>query len=1026
MNQVRSASIVVGVALLLASAGQAQVELKSGTVHLPELATPEARAAAVRTLTEETLRDAAADRHVLVRFDGPVSLEQRDALARAGLTLQTYVGGFAYVAKLSDDGVDANAIANAAPLRGAARMEGSWKIHPLAAAEEYPEYALINTTNAADPIVAISVLFHPDAPMGEPARDVIRRHGGVIQRELLSLPVIVAHVPRSAIAAIAAEPAVQWVEPPLPQLSPVALRNDSNRERTGADIVHAAPYNLTGAGVVAFVFDAGTVMASHEAFFPGRVTVIDNDGVSFHATHVAGTIGGNGASATGQLRKGMAPGVTLLSAGFQWTSGGQFLYSDPGDLEADYAEAINDHGAHISNNSIGSNTETNGFPCSIQGDYGITDALIDNIVRGGVSGGEPFRVVWANGNERQGSRCDIEGFGDYYSVAPPAGAKNHLTVGALNSNDDSMTSFSSWGPTDDGRMKPDISAPGCQSNGDGGVTSATTGGTTSYASLCGTSMASPTVCGLAALVLEDYRANFPGAPDPRNSTLRALFAHTAVDLFNPGPDYKSGYGSVRVQDAIDLLRTGRLQEASIDQGGIFTTAVTALPGQPLKVTIAWDDPPATPLALNALVNDLDLRLIDPNGQVHEAWVLDPAAPSADATRGANRRDNIEQVYVADPIPGNWTVEVIGFNVPQGPQPFSIIGAGQTTALLVSFPQPLPEFIPAGVPTNLDVRFTVLNQEVEPDSAQFHFRPAGGSFVTVPLTDLGDNFYRATIPAPPCGGPIEYYFSVTGTVSGQVNVPVGAPDAFFSAAVGEVATRFEDSFETDNGWTVLNFQSGSRTFRGEWTRAVPVLSTGAPPADADPEGTGLCFITGASPNHDVDNGTTILVSPLIDVSGGDALVSYSRWFYNSNPTDAPEVFRVEYSTSGENWQPFETVGPTGDDVTGGWRRVTLPAPPANQIRFRFIVSDLGVDSTIEAGLDAFRVRVVSCDEEAGCDTDWNYDLLVNSADISAFLTAWLTSLEQGTMEADFNGDAAVNSSDISAFLSEWLLELAEGC
>jgi hypothetical protein len=151
MNQVRSASIVVGVALLLASAGQAQVELKSGTVHLPELATPEARAAAVRTLTEETLRDAAADRHVLVRFDGPVSLEQRDALARAGLTLQTYVGGFAYVAKLSDDGVDANAIANAAPLRGAARMEGSWKIHPLAAAEEYPEYALINTTNAADP-----------------------------------------------------------------------------------------------------------------------------------------------------------------------------------------------------------------------------------------------------------------------------------------------------------------------------------------------------------------------------------------------------------------------------------------------------------------------------------------------------------------------------------------------------------------------------------------------------------------------------------------------------------------------------------------------------------------------------------------------------------------------------------------------------------------------------------------------------------------------------------------------------------
>jgi hypothetical protein len=65
-------------------------------------------------------------------------------------------------------------------------------------------------------------------------------------------------------------------------------------------------------------------------------------------------------------------------------------------------------------------------------------------VRGSL--GAPFRIVWANGNERQGSRCDVEGYGDYYSTAPPAGAKNHITVGALNSNNDSMTSFSELGP----------------------------------------------------------------------------------------------------------------------------------------------------------------------------------------------------------------------------------------------------------------------------------------------------------------------------------------------------------------------------------------------------------------------------------------------------------------------------------------------------------------------------------------------------------------------------------------------------
>jgi hypothetical protein len=129
-----------------------------------------------------------------------------------------------------------------------------------------------------------------------------------------------------------------------------------------------------------------------------------------------------------------------------------FLYTDPGDLEADYGEAINLYGADISNNSIGSNTAPNGFPCDWEGNYGVTAATIDGVVRGSVSGA-PFRIVWSNGNERGSGRCGTT----YVTTAPPACAKNHITVGALNSNDDSVTSFTSWGPTDDGRIKPDVS-----------------------------------------------------------------------------------------------------------------------------------------------------------------------------------------------------------------------------------------------------------------------------------------------------------------------------------------------------------------------------------------------------------------------------------------------------------------------------------------------------------------------------------------------------------------------------------------
>ena len=250
--------------------------------------------------------------------------------------------------------------------------------------------------------------------------------------------------------------------------------NDSNRARIGANTAQAAPYNLSGAGVTVLVYDAGTARATHQDF-GGRLTVRDASGLIAHATHVSGTIGGSGVASGGTF-KGMAPGVTLQSYGFQYDGTGIFLYTNPGDLQADYNQAINSFGADLANNSIGTNTETNGFDCAIQGDYGVTDQLIDSIVRGSL--GTPFRIVWADGNERQGVRCDIEGFSSFYSTAPPATAKNHITVGALNSNDDTMTTFSSWGPTDDGRMKPDVSSAGCQSDADGGVTSCYSGSDT--------------------------------------------------------------------------------------------------------------------------------------------------------------------------------------------------------------------------------------------------------------------------------------------------------------------------------------------------------------------------------------------------------------------------------------------------------------------------------------------------------------------------------------------------------------------
>ncbi|MCH9033192.1 MAG: S8 family serine peptidase, partial [Planctomycetes bacterium] len=604
-------------------------------------------------------------RHVVVQFDRPINSGQRRQARYAGMTLLRYLGNHTFFASLSGDDVDSRMLGRMTGLSGIQAIQRPWKLDPRILAGQTPNWAAVDGNDAGGDIVVVYVLFHPDTSLLTTAVDLAKQHGATVSEKLESVHGLVLQLPRSGIEALADEDAVQWIEWPLPKMSGT---NDSNRQLTQASLVQAAPYNLNGSGVTVLVYDSGTARASH-VDFEGRLIAVDGSDMTNHSTHVAGTIGGSGIG--NASFKGMAPGVTLLSYGFEFGSPHVILYTNPGDLETDYDQAINILGADIANNSIGSNIESNLFDCEIQGDYGITSSLIDSIVLGSL--GSPFRVVWAAGNERAGSRCNIEGFGAYYSMPPPAGAKNHICVGAVNSNNDSMTTFSSWGPTDDGRLKPDLVAPGCQSNGDLGVTSCAMSSDTAYATLCGTSMAAPTVTGLAALLLQDFRAQFPSEPDPRNSMLKALFVHNAQDLLAAGPDYQTGYGSVRIKTTIDFMRTGQCIENQVDQSGRHAVFVAVDPGDPeLKVTLAWDDIPGAPNVNAALVNDLDLRVFDASSQQHYPWTLDPSNPSAPAVRtAADHLNNLEQVVVQDPATGVWRVEIFGFSVAQGPQTFSL-------------------------------------------------------------------------------------------------------------------------------------------------------------------------------------------------------------------------------------------------------------------------------------------------------------------------------------------------------------------
>jgi len=607
-------------------------------------------------------KSASAPGHVVVQFEENPGPEARAALEQQGLTLLSSLGRHAWFARWNGAKMLDASVTMVAP-----RVE--WKLSPQLLGDAPPSHAVPPEKGGAEgPWRAVYVQFFRDVPLDAKAMRLLAKHGARVMGSSPAARCIAAEVPVRAVRAIAEEDDVQWIEPALPALGPV---NDGNRRATEVNLLLSPPDALDGEGVVVMVYDGGPADATHPDF-GGRLTARDPGEPETHATHVSGTIGGSGANSAlhGGMPhqwRGMAPGVRIESYAYALQGTGVSLYTDIGDIEQDYRAAIDEAGAAIANNSIGSNIGLNGLNCSFIGDYGAVSALIDGIVAGAL--GKPFRVVWAAGNERGSYACPV----NYASIDPPSGAKNPICVGAIYSNDDSMTRFSGWGPTDDGRIKPDVCAPGSQATDDGGVTS--TGLNGGYVTLSGTSMAAPTVTGICALLLQDLRARFPqyAQQDPPNATLKALLLHTAADRGNPGPDFQFGYGAVRAAAAVAFARTGQFFEESVADREVKTYVVEVPPGtSELRATLVWDDAPGTLNVAPALVNDLDLVAVSPSSSSHFPWTLDPARPDNVATRaGPDHGNNVEQIWVASPEPGRWLLRVAGYSVPEGDQRFTL-------------------------------------------------------------------------------------------------------------------------------------------------------------------------------------------------------------------------------------------------------------------------------------------------------------------------------------------------------------------
>jgi uncharacterized membrane protein len=607
--------------------------------------------------------------HVLVQLDFIPRQAAKDELAARGLQLLAYVPDYAWIASVS---ATAAATAVESPgVRWVGELTVDDKLDPAITADQWGEHNL-----AADGTAAVYVALHQDEGL-ETGRALVEAHGGQVTGEVIGINLLVVEMPKANIRALAAEDAVQWVEPAAP---PLDLGNDGIRTQIGVDTVQAAPYNLDGSGIDVLVYDGG--QAGDHVDFGTRLTHGDTDSVSEHATHVAGTVGGSGANSASEggsalQWRGMAPGVDIISYAYEWDGTGMLFYDNPGDIEHDWAAAQNVYGADLGTASLTSNIYKNYSPalCDRMGNYGTTAVLVDQIARGGnstVGIGDKYISLWCNGNERGSpGSCDT-----YRTISPPAGAKNPIHVGASNTNNNTMTSFSSWGPTDDGRIKPTIVAGGCQSSGDYGIKSTDNNPVDSYTVMCGCSMATPAVAGSIALMLQHYRDVYNTSGTFWPSTAKVILIQTADDFGNPGPDYQWGYGQVDVHAAVDLISRKAFRQENIAQGEVDVYYfIVPDDATPATVSLAWDDYEATFNADPTLINDLDLELVSPSGTTHYPWVLDPDNPANNATTGVNDVDNQEQVQVDTPEIGTWLVRVRGTSVPQGPQAYSLACEG---------------------------------------------------------------------------------------------------------------------------------------------------------------------------------------------------------------------------------------------------------------------------------------------------------------------------------------------------------------
>ena len=642
----------------------------------------------------------------LVQYHGPVLRAWVEALAAAGADVLDYVPDYAFIARM--DAAARAAVEGMDVVRWVGLYQPGYRLAP-----SLRDPARGSVPAEQDESLHLTVVLFPGEDVSQ-AAGTLQEMGGTVlgTTEGPWKSKIDVQIPSSQVNAAARLDGVSWIEP-HPEW---VLLNDRAAGILGARDVWDT-HGLRGAGQVVAVCDTGLDQGStspaslHDDFENGsggsRVLAIHdlvgdgaNDVQSGHGTHVAGSVLGNGArsgSTPGShvypstAYVGTAPEASLVVQAVE-NNVTEALSGLPDDLNDLFNGVLGD-GARIHTNSWGSDSN---------GAYTASSREVDEFVWDH----KDFTVLFAAGNA--GIDSDGNGVVDPDSLNSPGTAKNCITVGATENDRPSipvtygqswpsdfgvdpirsdrttedttgMAAFSSRGPTNDGRVKPDLVAPGtfvasarsslASSSGWAPINS-------SYVYMGGTSMATPLVAGAAALVREYYVSGEGIVPSA--ALIKATLIQGATDI-DPGqygtgstreipgarPTNVAGWGRVNVERA--LYPPAPRSWIYVDESaGLHTGYVHSYPvrvwdpSEPLAVTLAWSDYPGSLAASGRLVNDLDLEISGPGGA---------AAVSID------RVNNVVHLDYLAPSAGPYTITVRGYNVPKGPQPYALVVSG---------------------------------------------------------------------------------------------------------------------------------------------------------------------------------------------------------------------------------------------------------------------------------------------------------------------------------------------------------------